>query len=27
MPVLGQTKVLPESLDHSYDRLEPLFRA
>jgi ATP adenylyltransferase len=27
MPVVAQTKVLPESLEHSYDRLEPLFRA
>jgi ATP adenylyltransferase len=27
MPVLAQTKVLPESLEHSYDRLEPLFHA
>jgi ATP adenylyltransferase len=27
MPVLGQTKVLPETLDHSYDRLKPLFAA
>jgi ATP adenylyltransferase len=26
MPVVGQTKVLPESLDQTYDRLEPLFR-
>jgi ATP adenylyltransferase len=27
MPVLGDTKVLPESLDQTYDRLEPFFRA
>jgi ATP adenylyltransferase len=26
MPVLGETKVLPESLMQTYDRLEPLFR-
>ena len=26
MPIVGQTKVLPESLDQTYDRLEPLFR-
>ena len=26
MPVVGETKVLPESLEQSYDRLEPLFR-
>jgi ATP adenylyltransferase len=26
MPVLGETKVLPESLDQTYDRLAPLFR-
>jgi ATP adenylyltransferase len=26
MPVVGETKVLPESLDQTYDRLEPLFR-
>ena len=25
MPVLGETKVLPEALDQTYDRLEPLF--
>lgn len=27
MPVLGQTKVLPESLVQTYERLEPFFRA
>jgi ATP adenylyltransferase len=27
MPVIGNTKVLPESLDQTYDRLEPYFRA
>jgi ATP adenylyltransferase len=27
MPVLGETKVLPETLEHSYARLEPLFHA
>jgi ATP adenylyltransferase len=27
MPVLGSTKVLPETLDQTYARLEPLFRA
>ncbi len=27
MPVVANTKVLPESLDQTYDRLEPLFRA
>ncbi|MDQ3809017.1 MAG: HIT domain-containing protein [Chloroflexota bacterium] len=26
MPVLGDTKVLPESLDQTYERLEPRFR-
>jgi ATP adenylyltransferase len=26
MPVVGGTKVLPESLDQTYDRLEPAFR-
>jgi ATP adenylyltransferase len=26
MPVVAGTKVLPESLDQTYDRLEPLFR-
>ena len=26
MPVLGDTKVLPETLDQTYDRLEPRFR-
>jgi ATP adenylyltransferase len=26
MPVVGETKVLPESLDQTYERLEPLFR-
>jgi len=26
MPIVGETKVLPESLDQTYDRLEPLFR-
>jgi ATP adenylyltransferase len=26
MPVLGETKVLPESLDQTYERLEPYFR-
>jgi ATP adenylyltransferase len=26
MPVVGDTKVLPETLDQTYDRLEPLFR-
>jgi ATP adenylyltransferase len=26
MPVLGQTKVLPETLDQTYERLAPLFR-
>jgi ATP adenylyltransferase len=25
MPVVGETKVLPESLDQTYDRLEPFF--
>ena len=25
MPVLGETKVLPESLEQTYERLEPLF--
>jgi ATP adenylyltransferase len=25
MPVIGQTKVLPESLDQTYERIEPLF--
>jgi ATP adenylyltransferase len=25
MPVLGATKVLPETLDQTYDRLQPLF--
>jgi ATP adenylyltransferase len=25
MPVVSQTKVLPETLDQTYDRLEPLF--
>ncbi len=27
MPVLGTTKVLPESLDQTYERLRPLFAA
>ena len=27
MPVVGGTKVLPETLDQTYARLEPLFRA
>ncbi|HEY0582079.1 MAG TPA: HIT family hydrolase, partial [Chloroflexota bacterium] len=27
MPVVAETKVLPESLDQTYDRLEPAFRA
>lgn len=27
MPVIGDTKVLPETLDQTYDRLEPRFRA
>jgi ATP adenylyltransferase len=27
MPVIAETKVLPESLDQTYDRLEPAFRA
>jgi ATP adenylyltransferase len=27
MPVLGDTKVLPETLDQTYERLEPLFRS
>jgi ATP adenylyltransferase len=27
MPVLGETKVLPETLEQTYDRLEPQFRA
>jgi ATP adenylyltransferase len=27
MPVLGQTKVLPESLERTYDRLRPHFKA
>jgi ATP adenylyltransferase len=27
MPVLAETKVLPESLDQTYERLEPLFRS
>ena len=26
MPVVGETKVLPESLEQTYDRLEPVFR-
>src|SRR5262249_41743565 len=26
MPLIGETKVLPESLDQTYDRLEPQFR-
>jgi ATP adenylyltransferase len=26
MPVLGETKVLPETLEQTYDRLEPLLR-
>jgi ATP adenylyltransferase len=26
MPVVGETKVLPESLDQTYERLEPHFR-
>ena len=26
MPIVGETKVLPESLDQTYDRLEPFFR-
>jgi ATP adenylyltransferase len=26
MPVVGETKVLPETLDQTYERLEPLFR-
>jgi ATP adenylyltransferase len=26
MPVLGDTKVLPESLDQTYERLDPYFR-
>ncbi len=26
MPVVGETKVLPESLDQTYERLEPYFR-
>ena len=25
MPVIGETKVLPETLDQTYDRLEPFF--
>jgi ATP adenylyltransferase len=25
MPVVGETKVLPESLEQTYDRLEPVF--
>ena len=27
MPVVSDTKVLPESLDQTYDRLEPFFRS
>ena len=27
MPVVGDTKVLPETLQQTYDRLEPLFRS
>jgi ATP adenylyltransferase len=27
MPVLGETKVLPETLEQTYDRLAPQFRA
>jgi ATP adenylyltransferase len=27
MPIIGETKVLPESLDQTYDRLQPFFRA
>jgi ATP adenylyltransferase len=27
MTVIGQTKTLPETLEQTYDRLEPLFRA
>jgi ATP adenylyltransferase len=27
MPVVAETKVLPESLDQTYDRLEPYFRS
>jgi ATP adenylyltransferase len=27
MPLVGDTKVLPETLDQTYDRLEPIFRA
>jgi ATP adenylyltransferase len=27
MPILAGTKVLPEGLDQTYDRLEPVFRA
>jgi len=26
MPIVAETKVLPESLDQTYDRLEPFFR-
>jgi ATP adenylyltransferase len=26
MPILGETKVLPETLDQTFERLEPLFR-
>ena len=26
MPIVGETKVLPESLDETYERLEPYFR-
>jgi len=26
MPVVADTKVLPESLDQTYDRLEPFFK-
>ena len=27
MPILAQTKVLPETVDQTYDRLEPYFRS
>jgi hypothetical protein len=27
MPIVAETKVLPESLEQTYERLEPLFKS